>query len=250
MSLRFTDKDVTSISDFVAKLDANGDPDQVLWFRGHARASWNLQPSVARNSADPVEAEWVAFKRFRQNAARFIQQENPSEWDWMFLMQHYGVKTRLLDWSENPLVALYFAVCEHMDEDGHLWVLLPAELNKKGGFASKLTNDLPCFQMDDELDAYLTKSVRINYGAAQNPIAAIASRNSSRIVAQHGVFTVFHSGFSPLEDIYDGQHLWRYRIPKEHKERIKKELGLLQINKFTLFPELGNAGEVANLYQH
>lgn len=249
MSLKFADKDVTSVGDFVAKLDANGDPDQVFWFRGHAGATWKLEPSVARSADDPVEAEWVSFKRFRQNAGRFIGDGRPSEWDWMFLMQHYGVPTRLLDWSENPLVALYFAASSHPDEDGYLWVLLPCEMNEKGGFANKLAHDLPCFQMDEDLDGYLTKAVRMNHAAEQNPIAAIASRNSSRIVAQHGVFTVFHSSFTPLEELYDKKHLWRYRIPKEDKPKIQKELSLLQINKFTLFPELGNAGELAKLYQ-
>lgn len=249
MSLRFSDKDVTSISDFVSKLDANGDVNQIQWFRGHSDFSWKLAPSVSRANEHPVEAEWASFKRFRQNAGRFVSKEHQSPWDWLFLMQHYGVPTRLLDWTENPLVALYFAASSSPDQDGHLWVLLPSELNARSGYSNKLENDLPCFQMDDDLDSYLTKKVLENPEASQNPICAIASRDSSRIVAQHGVFTIFHSDFTPLEDLYDGKHLWRYCIPKDSKRRIIDELNLLQINKFALFPELGNAAELAKFYQ-
>lgn len=249
MDLKFPDKDVTSISDFVSKLDANGDRNQVQWFRGHGDSTWKLVPSISRENEYPVEAEWASFKRFRQNASRFVTQKQQSSWDWLFLMQHYGVPTRLLDWTENPLVALYFAASSSPDTDGHLWVLLPTELNSESGYSNKLANDLPCFQMDDDLDSYLTKTVLSNPEASQSPVCAIASRDSSRIVAQHGVFTIFHSDFTPLEDLDSAKHLWRYRIPKESKQRIVDELDLLQINKFALFPELGNAGELAKLYQ-
>jgi len=54
------------------------------------------------------------------------------EWDWIFLMQHYRAPTRLLDWSESPLVALYFALVDKLqeDSDGALWCMDPIALNR------------------------------------------------------------------------------------------------------------------------
>lgn len=53
--------------------------------------------------------------------------------NWLILMQHFGTPTRLLDWSENILVALFFAVIDDPDKDGELWTMFPQELNKLSG---------------------------------------------------------------------------------------------------------------------
>ena len=76
--------------------------DEAVWFRGHSKASFNLLPSLAR---DPkaLERESLLSKRFKQNAYPFRQTPPQSEWEWLFLMQHFGIPTRLLDWTESPL---------------------------------------------------------------------------------------------------------------------------------------------------
>ena len=52
------------------------------------------------------------IKRFKQNAFQFLDLVPKDEWEWIFLMQHYRVPTRLLDWTESPLIGLYFAVSD------------------------------------------------------------------------------------------------------------------------------------------
>jgi hypothetical protein len=241
--MRHADKIINSIADLIAKLDAHKQENEMLWYRGQADKSWDLMPSISRDKDNPVEFEWATLKRFRQNAVRFITNKPDSDWEWLFLMQHYGVPTRLLDWSESPLVSLYFAVSEkkHNDVDASLWVLSPVPFNMNSGFSSNINNDLPCCEMDSELDSYLTKNA-LQSPAPSKPVAAIASRNSSRIAAQLGVFTIFHSEFTPINNLFDQKHCWRYIIPAAQKESIRKELETLHITKLTLFPELSNAG--------
>lgn len=112
--MRF-EKTVTSISDLTTALSATrpmlGHP---RWFRGQANAAWRLEPSLARPPAS-ISKEAALIKRFRQNAITLISGEPHGDWAWLFLMQHHGLPTRLLDWSENPLIALYFATSSHRE---------------------------------------------------------------------------------------------------------------------------------------
>lgn len=91
-------------------------------------------------------------------------------------MQHYGVPTRLLDWSENPLVALYFAV-ENKDKetDAAIWMLRPNKLNTHAHINDKDEPDyIPSFD-DDEVQGYSTERVRIDKRMQLYPIATIAT---------------------------------------------------------------------------
>lgn len=167
--------------------------------------------------------------------------------DWLFLMQHYGVPTRLLDWSENPLVGLYFAVSPNegaAEMDAALWALRPSMLNTNAGIIDEEEEHwIPSFE-EVELTNYSTESVRQNKRTALNPVGAIATRNSTRIQAQHGVFTIHHNSKVPIEDINAARHVDKYIIPRAAKERIYQQLQILGFTKFQLFPELASIGEV------
>lgn len=246
--MKFKDVQVNSVAELITTLKTHAaeTSGEARWFRGQENAAWNLTPSISRNEAEPLKREYENLKRFRQMAPRFIDLQPRDEWEWLFLMQHYAVKTRLLDWTESPLVALYFAVAKGAEDknDGALWVILPAALNKMTGWeALQSTAGIPFFGMDKQLDAYLTSNVvSTPSGSGPGPIAAVAPRTSARIAAQLGVFTVFHGDFGPLEAIADSSHIWRYLIPAASKERIREELSVLQMNEFALFPELDKLG--------
>ena len=166
------------------------------------------------------------------------------DFDWLFLMQHYGVPTRLLDWTESPLTAVYFAVENNnkIDLDAALWLLKPIELNKKSGILPEEKSFIPSFE-DNELKNYAVETLRSVPRNKLLPIATIATRNSTRIQAQLGVFTIHHLDLNPIEKSCTSGELIKYLIPAAAKRNLQKELALLSINKFSLFPELSSIGE-------
>ncbi|MGD0547872.1 MAG: FRG domain-containing protein [Terracidiphilus sp.] len=108
-----------------------GSKPRKVWFRGHANHSWHLEPSLARSGK--LVAELQLMKQFKQNAFQFLDVPPQDEHEWIFLMQHYAIPTRLLDWTENPLIGLYFAVQDFPGSKkppAALWCLYPQELNK------------------------------------------------------------------------------------------------------------------------
>lgn len=237
------EKEIRSIEDLLLALDDdNADYMGSIWYRGQTDKSWSLVPGYLRLVNPPSES--TLLKRFKQNAAMLINNSPKESFDWLFLMQHYGVPTRLLDWSESPLVGLYFAVenKEKYGVDAALWSLKPSELNKIARIHN--VNEeffIPSFD-DEELKNYTVENLSQNQRTQLSPLATIATRNNSRIQAQHGVFTIHHHDKTPIENLGDSSHVVKYIIPSEFKEKISRQLALLGITKFQLFPELESIG--------
>jgi hypothetical protein len=237
---------VNSIPELIAALERDHkDYMGAIWFRGQASKSWALLPGYLRLSNAPSES--TLLKRFKQSAAMLLDRDPKDTFDWLFLMQHYGLPTRLLDWSESPLVALYFAVEEqekHHDFDAALWCLRPSDLNKKANIEDDHEEFfIPSFD-DQELKNYSLESLANGPKRTRLlPIATIATRNNTRIQAQLGVFTIHHLDEVPIENIGDSSHVVKYIIPKNQRRIILDQLRLLGFSKFTMFPELSSIGE-------
>lgn len=233
---------VRSVAELVKALSARSEK-EIVWYRGHNDSSHQLIPSLAR-SPKSVDAEMTLVKRFRQNAYPFLDMAPQTEWDWLFLMQHHGVPTRLLDWSDSPLVALWFAMQGGRDEDDAcIWALQPVELNKLANLNPEFAADIPLFGQDEELDNYLPTKLQGTI-ASLKPIAGIASRQFTRVVAQMGSFTITHKEQLPLQEVAKGC-LTQYLVPAANKKAIRKELRYLRMTTLSVFPELSNVKELA-----
>lgn len=156
-------------------------------------------------------------------------------------MQHFGVPTRLLDWTESPLVALYFAVngsAEEDEHDAHLWALLPAKYNYDvPRLRPAVPVDIPCFGVDRVLDDYSPDLMALETVSNKLPAAAIAHRQNERIMAQLGVFTIMHRDTTPLEELAP-QFLAKLAIPAKAKPQLRSDLSALRVTRLSLFPEL------------
>ncbi len=178
-------REITSVQSLLEALDEDSNGDKgTVWYRGQSSAEWPLLPGYMRLGAPPSEA--TLLMRFKQNAAMLIETTPRESFDWLFLMQHFGVPTRLLDWSESPLVGLYFAV-ENIENDGALWLLHPSVLNKNANINNRDEEGyIPSFE-EEELKGYSVESLSQNRRTQLFPVATIATRNNSRIQAQLGV---------------------------------------------------------------
>lgn len=238
---------IQSIADLIGVIrEERAKSSKALWFRGQCNHSWGLLPGLLRKENKMSESSLLA--RFKQSAAMLVSAKPSNDFDWVFLMQHYGVPTRLLDWSENPLVALYFAVSDdtgkNNEEDAALWLLRPSELNKHAHINDKHEGDyIPSFD-DAEVSGYSTERVRHDSRFQLFPIATIATRNNSRIQAQSGTFTIHHNNKVPIEQVGDGNQCVKVIIPKTSKGLIQEELAMIGMTRFSLFPEMDSIGRM------
>ena len=216
-----------------------------VWYRGQADADWSLLPGYLRSGR--ALSEGTLISRFRQSAAMLTERFPRESFDWLFLMQHYGVPTRLLDWSESPLVALYFALNDPGADPAHdaaLWSLKPTELNKHANIVDRDEEHyIPSFE-DDELKPYSYEGLSGNRRNKLLPVATIATRNNARIQAQMGVFTIHHNDDVSIEAVGDSSHVLKYLIPQDRKARLSADLSLLGFNRFSVFPEMSSIGQI------
>ena len=209
-----------------------------LWYRGEENASLTLVPSIQR-SQKRIDAERYITNDFYIRARQIL--DNPPEKhnyaSWVSLMQHYGLPTRMLDWSQSPLVAVFFATETYKqtpDIDACVWVLAPGLLNEREGFGN-------CIY---PIDADTTQEMLLPAfkHAHHNPelkgkiLACSSTENNLRMYAQHSNFTV-HNSPDRLEDICDENMLYKIIIPCERKEYFIESLRVFGITQGAIYPD-------------
>jgi hypothetical protein len=222
-----------------------------IWFRGQGNCQWSLVPSALRPPYVSV-SEHRYRHEFTLRAQPFLAEATVapvSDWDWYFLMQHYGLPTRLLDWSESALVALYFAVTAETSTQGSpccVWVLSPRAVNR----LARIGNFIPIYNQD-LVAPYLPAiwDERPNFVPLQ-PVAIDPPFNSPRLAAQRGKFTVHGRSARPLDSFRElNASLLRLDIEPGAAGRIVRQLLAAGITQSVLFPGLaGLSLELRDLY--
>jgi hypothetical protein len=192
-------------------------------FRGQSDNK-SLLPTICREKPnfDTTEIEKKMLADFKRRSPLLITKAFESDWEWLIYAQHFGMKTRLLDWTSNPLVALWFA-CQNqysMQKSSYLYILscdddLQVDLSK---------NQSP-------FDSSLTKILR-------------PTLNNERIVAQSGWFTAHKYSnkvkrFVTLEtNSAIKTNLTQIEIPANIKKNILNKLSMFGVNSRTIFPDV------------
>lgn len=228
------------MADFITAIRDHAVADELRWYRGHVSNTFELVPTIARNP-DHLKGELNAIKVFKQMSRPLLESVPTTEWEWIFLMQHHGAPTRLLDWSENPLTAVYFALddpaTKFAADPAIIWVMDPVALNAHAGHRHEFSRDLLAFDIDAKLDGYLPSEVNPKVSRL-NPVAGIGPHVSRRMAAQSGTFTVIHADVIKVDEVGDRSHIWKLIIPADAKDLMREELRLLRVQDFTYFPDL------------
>jgi len=228
---------------------------QQNWFRGHSKVFNELTPGIFRprynnglhNTFRPnLEQEFA--EEFKRKAPSLVSNlpETNNHLEWLFLMQHHGVPTRLLDWSENILVATFFIVCDNVTSDGELWSMHPWKLNDNLGFWG-----YPVIDKSRELNFLASEIFHTNpEGLRQDlnlktnpssPLAFLPPLKHPRMTSQQSAFTIHPRGDNAktiIDTITDEKFLTRYIIPKELKRRFRNNLTALGVDYKNIFPDL------------
>ncbi len=180
------------------------------WYRGCGDAEHELVPTMYRHksktSRDDRQSLEVDIRlKFSQRSVPFVGRSFGNEWDQMFYMQHYGIPTRLLDWSENPFVALYFALSSGQRNkkgealtDAAIWLSDPISWNRaslnavsfSGGILDETSSQIKSYRPGSDFSDMYAK-----------PVMMYGTHNSPRIVAQRGVFCLFGQDSKPMEKV-------------------------------------------------
>lgn len=235
-----------------------------FWFRGHADASWKLAPGVLRPcKANP---EWprktrgvsgtvrtLAMSAIEREANEAFRREATSLLppgadcvDIYFLAQHHGLPTRLLDWTTNPLAALYFSVAEKPDADAEVIAALPGDWRMTFG-----TNRGPCppglpTPPVAQRDSIVVDAIRGFFGDGDHPkhqliIPLKPDLRAGRMLQQGSCFTLHLPGCIEAKVLrHNGK---RFRIPKAAKSRLVDELRGVGVTCATIYPDLDHVAK-------
>lgn len=267
-SFAFEDVEITNISEYISKIKDIRDKllsegrSERLFFRGQCNAIWDIRPSIFRDSLISVEEEMI------EKATSRVPYEFANcntAFDELTKLQHYGLPTRLLDVTMNPLVALYFACCskekteEEEESQGVVYY---------GSAYAKHSNDIDVVILSSLAKMKITSSTTLHtlkeelgledknpehlIQTIQGNLFVMPKYSNNRLISQSGAFLLV--GAVSIEE--DSDEIWnskvrksihnmntafkseRIVIPEDCKDTILDELDFLNINEASLFPEL------------
>ena len=207
-----------------------GNPETV-WYRGQSSVDYKLVPSLLRKK-NGFEKERDLFQEYQKSAAR-LHPARGNDWQLLFDMQHYGLPTRLLDWTTVLGVAVTFAVYDGRDdEDSAIYILNPTTLNKRSGV--KGIRRVP---EDGQNYEYKQMYWEGKPAIPSLPIAIDSNFQNDRIAAQNGTFTVHGTELEPFDSSMDN-YVFRVILGHSAKREAREFLEYANLNAFSIYPDM------------
>ena len=205
------DKQIATFEDFHRAVEAYSG--KTVIFRGVRSTEHKLVPKIGRykkfkKSRDTVREERYMLRLFKEQAVSYMATIPDNNWEWLAIMQHHGMPTRLLDWTRNPLVAAYFAVRKEHDGDSCVYAF------KSNQYINIEKNPDPFDR--GKLGKFIPRHV------------------TRRITAQTSLFTIHPEPTVPFEST----RVDRLLIPADFRKDLKRTLYKYGINETILFPDM------------
>jgi hypothetical protein len=236
--------DMERVGEFVDGLESLFDVTGLL-FRGQHR-DWPLIPKIGRittrSEYSLLTAEISMLKEVKRASLQYLEFTPIDDWDWLTICQHHGMATRLLDWTTNPLVALWFAVSEapagengnrSPDDYGVVWVYWPLD-------------DTHLVDLVEERDPFAVTEIKFfqprsitRRVAAQSAWLSVhqLSKAAGRTAADR--FDKMENGLLPVQEADKMKDRFtRFQFPHDRFAEIRLELSRLGINAASMFPDI------------
>jgi hypothetical protein len=201
--------ELTSFQQLHSLVGTKYSTDAPIIYRGVKDAAFKLIPRVGRIPNYSLRGEKQILELFKIHAVPYLAYNPKDDWEWLAIAQHHGLPTRLLDWTYNPLAAMYFAVEEFCESDSAIYVMsAPLIVN-----TSKMKR--PVVRRTG-IDIFMPPHI------------------TSRISAQTGLFTIHWNPTDPL----NRRTIDKLVIPNALREPFKIMLSKYGVHRGALFPDL------------
>lgn len=196
-------------------------------FRGHSDFEWKLLPKLGRQgykgTIPKIMSEENLLNSWMRYSEQLLSNRPDDKWDALSLAQHHGLATRLLDWTKNPLIALFFASY--------------GEMNSKDGAV---------IIMNFNNESLITQGVdpfSLQYSGIYYPKGL-----TSRVISQRGVFSISHNPTQPFEELATKFTFIKLRIKSKIKYELLNVLEQYSINEFSIYQDLDNLSNYLNRF--